>query len=79
MINGGSISTSWIKQHSTAVLEAWYPGQSGGEAVAAVLFGDRNPGGRLPVTFYDEGLVASRNITDMGLRSHGGITYQLHT
>jgi beta-glucosidase len=75
MINGGTISASWIKEHSTAVLEGWYPGQSGGEAVAAVVFGDRAPGGRLPVTVYDEGIVPSRNITDMSLRSAEGLTY----
>jgi beta-glucosidase len=75
MINGGSIAATWIKEHSAAVLEAWYPGQAGGEAVAAVLFGDHNPGGRLPVTIYDETLVKGRNITDMSLRSAEGLTY----
>ena len=81
LVNGGTISASWIKEHSTAVLEAWYPGQSGGEAVAAVVFGDRAPGGRMPVTVYDESMNADRNITDMSLRktnrttSAQGLTY----
>ena len=43
--------------------------------MAAVLTGDASPGGRLPVTFYDEAFVTARNITDMGLRSHQGVTY----
>lgn len=75
MINGGTIAARWIKAKSTAVLEGWYPGQAGGEAVVAVLLGDRNPTGRLPVTVYDESLAQSRKITDMSLRSNNGLTY----
>jgi beta-glucosidase-like glycosyl hydrolase len=84
LVNGGTISATWVKQHSSAVLEAWYPGQAGGEAIVAVLMGDdgAHPGGRLPVTVYDDGFVARRNdsatghnITDMSLRSGDGVTY----
>jgi beta-glucosidase len=47
---GGPVLMPWLDDVS-AVLEAWYPGSSGGEAVADVLFGDANPSGRLPITF----------------------------
>src|SRR5262249_55197291 len=42
----------WAKEHLPALLVAWYPGQQGGTAVANVLFGNSDPAGRLPVTFY---------------------------
>jgi beta-glucosidase len=42
----------WESQNLPAILQAWYPGEQGGRAVAEILFGDVNPAGRLPVTFY---------------------------
>ena len=47
---GGPVLTPWLAK-SAAVLEAWYPGARGGQAIASVLFGETNPSGRLPVTF----------------------------
>ena len=51
-MNGSAIDLSWAKENASAILEAWYPGQSGGRAVGNVLSGKVDPGGRLPLTFY---------------------------
>ena len=49
--NGRPLTIDWAKQHIPAILEAWYPGEFGGRAIAETLFGDNNPAGRLPITF----------------------------
>ena len=52
LTNGSALAVNWAKEHANAILEAWYPGEEGGAAVAETLSGRNNPAGRLPVTFY---------------------------
>jgi beta-glucosidase len=52
LTNGSALAVNWAKDHANAILDAFYPGEEGGTAVAQTLSGKNNPSGRLPITFY---------------------------
>jgi beta-glucosidase len=75
LLNGSAVSINWADAHVPAILEAWYPGQAGGTAVAEAIFGLTNPGGRLPVTFYQSASDLP-DFKDYNMKNH---TYRYFT
>lgn len=52
ILSGSAMAVNWEEEHLDAILQGWYPGAQGGKAIARILFGEANPEGKLPVTFY---------------------------
>jgi beta-glucosidase len=75
LMNGSALAVNWINEHANAIVEAWYPGEEGGAAVAETLSGKNNPAGRLPVTFY-KGVDQLPNFEDYGMANR---TYRYFT
>jgi beta-glucosidase len=74
-LSGSALAMPWADEHVNAVIQAWYPGQAGGTAVAEALLGDYNPAGRLPVTFYR----ATEDLPDFKDYAMAGRTYRYFT
>ena len=72
LLNGSAVAVNWADEHIPAIVEAWYPGEAAGPAIADVLFGDYNPAGRLPVTFYK----SLQDLPDFGDYAMAGRTYR---
>lgn len=78
LVAGSSLSINWIDENIPAILDAWYPGEQGGNAVAEALFGKYNPGGRLPLTFY-KSMSDLPAFDDYTISTGKGRTYQYFT
>ena len=74
MVNcsGSAMAIPWEAEHLPAILQAWYPGEEGGRAVGEILFGDVNPSGHLPLTFY----AATADLPDFTDYSMSNRTYR---
>jgi beta-glucosidase len=66
VMSGSAIAINWAKEHANAIVQAWYPGEEGGTAIAETLAGDNNPAGRLPVTIY-KGIEQLPDFTDYSM------------
>jgi beta-glucosidase len=74
LMNGSALAVDWAKKHANAIVEAWYPGEEGGTAIADVLAGTANPAGRLPITFY----ASTKDLPPFDDYSMAGRTYRYY-
>jgi beta-glucosidase len=74
LMNGSALAVDWAKKHANAIVEAWYPGEEGGTAIADVLAGTTNPAGRLPITFY----ASTKDLPPFDDYSMAGRTYRYY-
>jgi len=79
LINGGAVAIEWIQTNVPAILEAFYAGEMASFAIADVLFGDYNPGGKLPYTIFPANYVNQISLFDMNMNDAPGRTYRYYT
>jgi beta-glucosidase-like glycosyl hydrolase len=79
LINGGIVAIDNLKPIAPAIIEAFYPGYWGGVALADVIFGDYNPGGKLPVTYFGADYINQSNFLSMSMTDSPGRTYRYYT
>jgi beta-glucosidase len=72
LLNGSALAVNWAQENVPAIVETWYGGEEAGTALANVLFGDTNPAGRLPVTFYRD----VKDLPPFGDYAMAGRTYR---
>merc|ERR1712039_1047692 len=77
LVHGGAISLERLLSKTSAIVDAFYPGEFGGVAVAQILAGEVSPSGVLPYTYYPSNFTL-RNMTNFDLRSNEGATYQYY-
>jgi beta-glucosidase len=75
LVSGSGLAVNWLQANANAILQAWYPGEEGGTAVAETLAGRNNPAGRLPVTFY-QGIDGLPDFSDYSMKNR---TYRYFT
>jgi beta-glucosidase len=75
LLSGSGLAVNWLQANADAIVQAWYPGEEGGTAVAETLAGRNNPAGRLPITFY-KGLETLPDFTDYSMKNR---TYRYFT